>query len=109
MLHDEAATLHSIGQVLIELGRVAEGMEYLEEALVISTSNGMRYGEGMTLASLGDGLLALGRPDRAQDVWQRAHSLLVSLGAPEAPSVLAKINAFDPARAPASPAAQMRA
>jgi DNA-binding SARP family transcriptional activator/Tfp pilus assembly protein PilF len=98
VLHDEAATLHSIGQLLIELGRVAEGMGYLEEALVISTSNGMRYGEGMTLASLGDGLLALGQPDRAQDVWQRAHSLLVSLGASEAPSVLAKITAFDPVR-----------
>ena len=95
MLHDEAATLHSIGQVLIELGRVAEGMEYLEEALVISTSNGMRYGEGMTLASLGDGPLALGQPGQARDVWQRAHLLLVSLCASEAPSVLAKITALD--------------
>jgi len=94
VLHDEAATLHSIGEVLIELGRVAEGMEYLEEVLVISTSNGMRYGQGMTLSSLGDGLLALGQPGRARDVWLQSHFLLVSLGAPEAPSVLAKIAAL---------------
>ena len=95
VLHDEAATMHSIGQVLIELGRVAEGMSYLEEVLVMAASNGMRYGEGMTLASLGDGLLALGQPGRARDLWLRAHLLLVSLGASEAPSVLAKITALD--------------
>ena len=65
-------------------------MEYLKQALEISTSNGMRYGEGMTLASLGDGRLALGQPDQARDAWQRAHPLLASLGAPEAPWVLAK-------------------
>ena len=107
VLHDHAATLHSIGEVLIELGRVGEGMEYLNQVLEMCTSNGMRYGEGMTLASLGDGLLALGQPDQAREAWQGAHAVLASLGAPEAPWVLAKLTTLDRAGPPvtARPAA----
>jgi len=95
VLHDQAATLHSIGEVLIDLGRVTQGMESLNQVLEMCTSNGMRYGEGMTLASLGDGVLALGQPDQARELWRRAHAVLASLGAPEAPSVLAKFAALD--------------
>ena len=73
--------------MLIELGRTGEAMEHLQRALIVCRDNGMPYGEGMTLASLGDGLRDLGQMDEARASWREALGILAGLGAPETEQV----------------------
>jgi DNA-binding SARP family transcriptional activator/Tfp pilus assembly protein PilF len=84
---DHAGTMHSIGALLLKMERTVEGMEYLERGLRLCQDNELRYGEGMTLTSLGDGYLALGEPQRAREAWLRALEILTDIGAPEATAV----------------------
>jgi tetratricopeptide (TPR) repeat protein len=83
-LNDQAASLHSIGALLITMGRVQDAMDYLGRGLKICQDNHVRYGEGVTLTSIGDGYLALGKHSDALQAWQRADEILTGLGAPAA-------------------------
>jgi DNA-binding SARP family transcriptional activator len=86
-LNNQAASLHSIGALLITMERVDDAMDYLHRSLKICQDNNVGYGEGLTLASLGDGYLALGKPADAQAAWRRAHDILAEIGATEAAAV----------------------
>jgi DNA-binding SARP family transcriptional activator len=81
---DEAGTIHSIGVLLLNMERPVKAMEHLEQALRMSQDNDLRYGEGMTLTSLGDAYLALGKPELAREAWLQAREILTEVGAPEA-------------------------
>jgi hypothetical protein len=56
--------------------RVDDAMDYLYRSLEICQGNNVGYGEGLTLASLGDGYLAQGKPADAHAAWRRAHDIL---------------------------------
>jgi tetratricopeptide (TPR) repeat protein len=86
-LNDQAASLHSIGALLITMERVDDAMDYLHRSLKICQDNNIGYGQGLTLASLGDGYLALGKPADAHAAWRQAHDILAEIGATEAPAV----------------------
>ena len=79
--------------------RVDDAMDYLYRSLKICQDNNIGYGEGLTLASLGDGYLALGKPADAHSAWQRAHDILAEIGATEAQAVRERLaNLALPAR-----------
>ena len=86
-LNEQAASLHSIGALLITMERVDDAMDYLYRSLKICQDNNVGYGEGLALASLGDGYLALGKAADAHAAWRRAHDILAEIGATEAPAV----------------------
>ena len=86
-LIDQAASLHSIGALLVTMERVDDAMDYLDRSLKICRDNNVGYGEGLALASLGDGYLALGKPADAHAAWRRAHDILAEIGATEASAV----------------------
>lgn len=86
-LSDQASTTHSIGALLITMGRPSEAMDYLQRALKICQDSNLSYGEGMTLASLGDCYQATGKRADALAAWQRAYDILSDLGVPEASEV----------------------
>jgi tetratricopeptide (TPR) repeat protein len=85
--HDQAASLHSIGALLITMERVDDAMDYLYRSLRICQDNNVGYGQGLTLASLGDAYLALGKPADAHTAWRQAHDILAEIGATEAPAI----------------------
>ena len=86
-LNDQAASLHSIGALLITMERVDDAMDYLYRSLKICQDNNVGYGEGLTLASLGDGYLAQGKAADAHAAWRRAQDILTEIGATEASAV----------------------
>ena len=86
-LIDQAASLHSIGALLVTMERVDDAVDYLDRSLKICRDNNVGYGEGLALASLGDGYLALGKPADAHAAWRRAHDILAEIGATEASAV----------------------
>lgn len=83
-LSDQAASTHSIGALLISMGRPRDAMDYLQRALKICQDSDLSYGEGVTLASLGDGYQALGKHADARAAWRRAYEIFSELGVPEA-------------------------
>jgi tetratricopeptide (TPR) repeat protein len=67
--------------------RVDDAMDYLYRSLKICQDNNVGYGEGLTLASLGDGYLAQGKAADAHAAWRRAQDILTEIGATEASAV----------------------
>lgn len=96
--HELLGTMHSMGEVLLGLGRVDEGMRHLEHVLELCRQHNMRYGEGMTLATLGDGHRSLGKLADARQAWQLAYDILSELGDSEASSVRDRLDATQTAR-----------
>jgi tetratricopeptide (TPR) repeat protein len=90
-LNDQAASLHSIGALLITMERVDDAMGYLYRSLKICQDNKVGYGEGLTLASLGDGYLALGKPADPHAAWRRAHDILAEIGRTAAERARARV------------------
>jgi tetratricopeptide (TPR) repeat protein len=106
-LNDQAASLHSIGALLITMERVDDAMDYLYRSLRICQDNNVGYGEGLTLASLGDGYLALGKPADAHVAWRQAYDILAEIGATEASAVRERLtNLTLPAQAHVRSASQ---
>jgi len=106
-LNDQAASLHSIGALLITMERVDDAMDYLYRSLRICQDNNVGYGEGLTLASLGDGYLALGKPADAHAAWRQAYDILAEIGATEASAVRERLtNLTLPAQAHVRSASQ---
>ena len=78
--HDQAATLHYIGECHWRLGNFREARDYLNRALALERRTGNRRGEGRTLNVLG--LLAWdqGEYDEAIERFTRARSVARTLG-----------------------------
>jgi DNA-binding SARP family transcriptional activator len=89
---DRATTAQGMGAALIGWGQTGEGMAVLWENLGLCQRNRLRYEEAKTLASLGDGHLALGDTAAAADAWRQAHSILSEVGASEAADVLKRLS-----------------
>jgi tetratricopeptide (TPR) repeat protein len=90
------------GQVLTELagvhrrlGREAEALDTLRQAVEALRDGGNRPGQAVALRELGDTLCQMGDAAQARSAWAAAHELLVAIASPDAAEIRARIAALD--------------
>lgn len=76
----EAAALHSIGSIYLELGESQQSIAYLQEALPIQQQLGDRLEEAKILGELGTAYSDRGEYDRALELHQQALAIKRELG-----------------------------
>ncbi|WP_370944983.1 BTAD domain-containing putative transcriptional regulator [Amycolatopsis sp. cg5] len=91
IVEDERFALHSRGKALVGLGRTAEGIGCMRQAVDMFFSRGESYEAADVLAQLGDIHLRLGDGPSARDCWLRAVRVLTELSHPAAEDVRAKL------------------
>ena len=75
---------HTLGFAKSKLDRPEESISEYVESAALYQALGDRAHEATVLLSLGDGLLAVGRSDEAEDAWKRALAGFEHLARPEA-------------------------
>jgi tetratricopeptide (TPR) repeat protein len=80
-LSGEASALHNRGVLLLQLGRLPEGVEELRRAVSLHRRFRAKAELGQSLASLAWGLALDGQPDAALTAYDDALSVLIEAGA----------------------------
>jgi len=71
----EAATVDSLGEVLLAAGEPAGAVDCFRRALALVADLSHAYLESHAFEHLGDAHAALGQPQRAVEAWRRAADL----------------------------------
>ena len=82
-----ASVLNGPGEVLIAVGRPAQGLERYTEALKVAVDGGGRYELARAQAGIGSAHHALGNHADAVRHWRLAHAAHVKMGTPEAEDI----------------------
>lgn len=101
-----AATWDSLGYALHNLDRHRQAVDCYQHALDLYHEIGDHFLEAMVLVHLGDGYLATGDRDRAQQSWQRAMEIFDQLSRPEAAQVSQLLTRLNRPADSGTPAAQ---
>ncbi|WP_051022333.1 ATP-binding protein, partial [Nocardia pneumoniae] len=96
--HTEGNVLHDLGMTLQAMSRPGEAADTYEEALAVRRMSGDRFGEGETLAALGEARTLLGDRVGAQSALLQSLGVYGELGSPRADAVRARLRqlGFDP-------------
>ena len=90
-----ADTLDSLGFIHLHLGDVEQAKVYYQQAIDAYREIGAPYGEGNSMAGLGDVVLHEGRPDQARALYLRAAAILDTLPHPRADEIRLKLRDLD--------------
>jgi tetratricopeptide (TPR) repeat protein len=91
----EAEAVNDLGVDLWHLGRVPEALAHHQDALRIATELGGQYEQARAHDRIGHCRVSAGDPDAARSSWQRAHTLYLGLGTPEADEVKRQLESLD--------------
>jgi DNA-binding SARP family transcriptional activator len=90
-LNGESDCWVRLGEFHHLLGEHEQALSCHRRAVALWRGLGNRADEAVTLASLGDGALAAGKPAQAREAWENAVAILTELGLPAASSVCRKL------------------
>ena len=90
----EAEALNEIGTLHWARGEFARAGQCHQQALELARAIASAWDEASALAGLGRCAIAAGQPAQAEALLRQAHEIFQRIGAAEAPSVLAELNAL---------------
>jgi tetratricopeptide (TPR) repeat protein len=85
------SVLINLGNVYLDLHRFEEAIDCCQQSVTICRQVGHRWGEGRSLALLGDCLRGTGDIAAARLHWEEALDIFVKVEAPEASEVRARL------------------
>jgi len=87
--------LANLGEVDRRLGNLPEALRHGEAGLRLARDIGSRHVEAQAHDGLGHAYRVLAEVDKARDHWSQAIAIFAEIGAPEASTVRANLNALN--------------